>query len=675
MAVSLTIGIAQNSQSVANNTSNVTVTVTASWSYGSYNQLQKPGYLIIDGTKYEFTSSFNYNATTSGSQTIFTKTVNVGHNSDGTKVLSCSASYTTGVSSGTISASAQKTLTTIPRESTLSASDGTLGTAQTLTVTKQSSSFTHTITYKCGNAVGIVCTKSTSTSISFTPPLVLAKQNTTGTRVQITFTVKTFSGETSVGTSSKSIYCAIPLSVSPTVSFSVSDAMGYRETYGAYIQGNSKLSISIDAAGAYGSTIVSCSTTVDGKKYNSNPVKTDVIAGSGTQTIIVTATDTRGHTKLVQKTISVLEYHRPKITSYTVERCNSDGTLNRSGTHLRATFSASVSGLDDQNTAAYSIKQSKVSTPNTSVTTNLADYDNVYSVADGVFVFAADTASSYHVRLAVADNFYQTELTAVGPSISVLLSVLNGGNGIAFGKVAEKEGGAEFNFDLYDKYGASIGNGLSAGNSDGTTDPDTTLEPLIWTSKNTPMSGYPMFVRTSFFGAKSITADRAQTAIPADELGSMYHRYYKSDTGAWSDWRRHVNEDEILSKIYPVGSIYLSVSSANPSTFIGGTWERFGTGRTLVGVDTSQTEFKTVKKTGGAKTHTLTTDQIPSHTHNQVVTIASDTGTFSSNTDCGDYASKARSVAQGATTDETGGGGAHNNLQPYITCYMWVRTA
>ena len=61
---------------------------------------------------------------------------------------------------------------------------------------------------------------------------------------------------------------------------------------------------------------------------------------------------------------------------------------------------------------------------------------------------------------------------------------------------------------------------------------------------------------------------------------------------------------------YPIGAIYLSVSDTNPSQWFGGTWELIAQGRTLVGVDTTQTEFNTVKKIGGEKTHVLTVAEL-----------------------------------------------------------------
>lgn len=118
--------------------------------------------------------------------------------------------------------------------------------------------------------------------------------------------------------------------------------------------------------------------------------------------------------------------------------------------------------------------------------------------------------------------------------------------------------------------------------------------------------------------------------------------------------------------IFPVGSIYMSVVSTNPSSFYGGTWVAFGTGRTVVAIDTLQTEFNTVEKTGGSKTHTLTVSELPAHDHTVPwITLA---GTGGSSGD--------RAFPGGTTnTSSTGGGGAHNNLQPYIVVYMWKRTA
>lgn len=72
---------------------------------------------------------------------------------------------------------------------------------------------------------------------------------------------------------------------------------------------------------------------------------------------------------------------------------------------------------------------------------------------------------------------------------------------------------------------------------------------------------------------------------------------------------------EMTLKIYPVGSIYISINSTNPSSLFGGEWSLFAEGQTLIGIKSGDTDFGTVEKTGGSKTVTLTTSQIPAHTH------------------------------------------------------------
>ena len=123
-----------------------------------------------------------------------------------------------------------------------------------------------------------------------------------------------------------------------------------------------------------------------------------------------------------------------------------------------------------------------------------------------------------------------------------------------------------------------------------------------------------------------------------------------------------------LSSLYPVGSIYMNASNGtNPATLIGfGTWAAFGAGRVPVGINSGDTDFDTAEETGGAKTHTLTVDEMPAHTHS-VPNSGSQNNSFDSGTTVGNDVT--------GTSGSAGGGQAHNNLQPYIVVYMWKRTA
>jgi len=124
----------------------------------------------------------------------------------------------------------------------------------------------------------------------------------------------------------------------------------------------------------------------------------------------------------------------------------------------------------------------------------------------------------------------------------------------------------------------------------------------------------------------------------------------------------------INALVYPVGSIYFNAAVAtNPATLLGfGTWAAYGGGRVMVGVHSSGT-FDGLNETGGHETHTLSVAELPSHTHQ----FADNTGNTNVSIDDIGHTIKDRVTS---TTGATGGGAAHNNIQPYITVYMWKRT-
>lgn len=150
-----------------------------------------------------------------------------------------------------------------------------------------------------------------------------------------------------------------------------------------------------------------------------------------------------------------------------------------------------------------------------------------------------------------------------------------------------------------------------------------------------------------------------------------------------------------LSALYPVGSIYTNATvSTNPATLLGfGTWTAFGTGRVLVGVDSSDTAFDTLGETGGSKdavtvshTHTATsTVSDPGHRHN--IPNSSQNGTSDETFVYGEYGNAASiaynnhtvsastGISVSTSISSTGSSGTNANLQPYITVYMWKRTA
>ena len=131
---------------------------------------------------------------------------------------------------------------------------------------------------------------------------------------------------------------------------------------------------------------------------------------------------------------------------------------------------------------------------------------------------------------------------------------------------------------------------------------------------------------------------------------------------------------------YPVGSIYMNAEdSTDPSVLLGfGTWAAFGAGRVPVGIDPSDADFDTAEHPGGAKTHTLTKQEIPPHTHSYVKTDStSNANGYDTNTTAKAVTGSTETGGGniGENSDGTGNASPHNNLQPYIVVYMWKRTA
>jgi len=153
--------------------------------------------------------------------------------------------------------------------------------------------------------------------------------------------------------------------------------------------------------------------------------------------------------------------------------------------------------------------------------------------------------------------------------------------------------------------------------------------------------------------------------------------------GAWSF-------QSIVGLVYPVDCVYISDDSTNPGTLFGvGTWAVIASGRVLYGLDAAQVEFDVVEETGGAKTVTLVTGELPVHNHG--VNDPGHTHQIGDNETGGEGTSPSdknnprnypssenvtmQTVTTGVTFGSTGGGGAHNNLSPYQVVHMFKRTA
>ncbi len=134
------------------------------------------------------------------------------------------------------------------------------------------------------------------------------------------------------------------------------------------------------------------------------------------------------------------------------------------------------------------------------------------------------------------------------------------------------------------------------------------------------------------------------------------------------------NEKIFPNPHFPVGSIYLSVLNTNPKVWFGGKWELIAKGRTLVGVNTDDTDFDEAKKTGGEKSHRLLLTELPGGV------IGGEAGNKSwavapwDNYSNWAYVTTSVDDVNNASTHGTCNQ-PHNNMQPYFTCFIWCRIA
>lgn len=563
MAVSIVIDVAQNSQNIANNTSNVTVKVNAKWTGGSYNTLEKSGYCIIDGAKYTFTSPFNTGRTTSGTDNLFTKMLDIPHGSDGKKTLAVSASYTSGVSSGTVAASANVTLDTIPRQSTLSVSNGTLGTSQTLIITRHSTSFTHSIKAVCGNSTLYIkadgSTQSSEsihndTSIPFTPPLSWASQNTSGTSVTVKYTVTTYTtGPAKVATATYSVNYSIPASVKPSCSIAIEDVgtmLGNK-----HLQGMAQFKITVNPTKSYGSDIASYKTVINGKAYTSASFTTELINTHGELSITSTVTDKRGRSGSKTETITITPYHKPVFELANASRAKMSGdgpVIDTTGNFIYTTVTASASYLSGSNSAVFRIDYKKATDLQyTTLQTVTIPAESMELWSSG-FAFQADTSSSYDIRLVLFDTVSTIEnpTTRIIPvsTAAVFMSWhspdgSNNYDGIAFGKVAEEGDLLDIGFRTR-FYGGILPVVLEPG-----SDLDSVLLPNTYTGDNTASNNYtncPVSSGTFTLLVESCgeSGQVKQTYVSCSKYKpERYSRfYYQGEWGAWF-W---ANTDEYI---------------------------------------------------------------------------------------------------------------------------------
>ncbi len=587
-----------------------------------YTTQYETPYGSAEGTKFLTVMTDNADTEAAGYGTCV-----IQHNADGTGsvTLSWNAGCSFANSLKLITGSATVTLPTIPRATTPSVGTLTMGSQSTITLSPASNSFTHTLRYQVGSSSGTIVSKTSSTSVSWRPSVTLANQAPNSTTAVGTLYCDTYSGNTLIGTRSVSITLNIPESIVPSASIAMQDSnSSIAGQFHAYIQNKTKLSVSVNASGAYGSTIVSITTTINGTTYTDVSFTTEALSRSGTQSYTVVVKDSRNRTKTLTGSYEVVAYKPPTVNIASVFRCNSSGVLSHNGIYVSIRLRANISPLDSANDASITIQSKRKNAANY---TTLRSISGIYSYNSTVVCGGSLSSQyAYDIRVEVSDYFETVYAYADITTADTIFSIRNNGLGMAIGKICEQDR-FEMGWD-------------AVFHEDVEFEGDVSFSSLAW----------------------------------------------------------------LRDLIYPVGSIRMTVDPTNATTFLGGTWELWGEGKMPVGVDSQDRDLCDPEMTGGEKMVTLTTANMPAHTHalSSGTATAAEAAAHTHQAASGTYkvgsgsGSNYKYLTNGGSTDPatTGSGGghthtitlsgntgsrgsgtAHGNMQPYITCYFYKRVS
>lgn len=291
--------------------------------------------------------------------------------------------------------------------STVSTTNGTLGSAQTITITRNNSSYTHTLRYSFAGHTGTIAT-GVSTSYSWTPAVTLAAYVTTAGSSICTIYCDTYNGGTLLGTTQTTCTLSIPATVKCTIaSVALAETVaGINSKFGGFVQNKSQISVtgtfnSGSGSPAYGATVAAVSITINGQTLTSNGATTNILTTSGTNSYTFTITDTRGRTDSYTGTFNVIAYTAPAVVE-TAERNSADNT------QIDLSYTWTISACSNLNDKAISISYGPIgSTPTTvSVTPGSYTGSGTYTIS------STDPNDSYIVTVTVTDYFSSTNASS-----------------------------------------------------------------------------------------------------------------------------------------------------------------------------------------------------------------------------------------------------------------------
>lgn len=408
--------------SVPNNTSTVRMILYAQATTSlstNYDSTENYGWVGYDNGNKNWMSKSGYDFRKKALITFGDHTFTISHNSDGTKTLTIQGGWSTNGHSSYIkdgSVSGQVTLPRIARASTISSLSTNLGSAGTITITRQSSDFTHTLTYTFGSASGTIATKTTNTSVSWTPDVSLINQFGANDWTKTgTITCTTFSGNTPVGTSTSTLTLTIPISSLGNVSGTYGSALtltasnacssGLTYTF-AYYNGSSWQGIA--------------STTNKTQSWTPNTSLIGNVSNSASGTVSVRVITYRGYTAIYTATATAT-LTIPKNTSSAVS-----GTI---GSALSIPITKPYSGLTSTITYSFGSASGTIATTTSSTSQSWTPPTSLLTqIPNSTSGTGSITITTYNGTAPCGSNSYALTLSAansVVPTSSLSLTRIN----------------------------------------------------------------------------------------------------------------------------------------------------------------------------------------------------------------------------------------------------------
>ena len=373
--------------------------------------------------------------------------VSVQHNSDGTRsvTISCNVyGFTAGGGGGSgweANGQSSVKLTTIPRASSFSVGKVTIGSAATVTISRASSSFTHTVTMKLGSKS--IQSSNAATSASLTPPSDWCSLIPNATYATGTVTVDTYNGGAKIGTSSKSVTIYVPDSAVPVLGRpTISIITGFN---GMCLQGRSKARIQFSATPGAGASIMSYAISGGGYHGTSNDYTTGVLNTPGENVFTISATDSRGRSAKTTAKVTVTAYSKPTISIPVICRANEAGTEKEDGECVNLRADVGITSLGGSNkvtiNASYRVKRTSAWLGEVGITSGATN-----TLFGGNILIT----NPYDIRIVASDTVGETTevIRTINSSANYLITAKQGCIGLLKYPDLEKDG-VQVGGDLY----------------------------------------------------------------------------------------------------------------------------------------------------------------------------------------------------------------------------------